>query len=180
MALQSTDRFRESLPKTATFPGIWDSCARISITPNCKDFVGPINTPGPITQLQGIAKGLRIEGQAHVLWAMQDTLCNLRMIKVPAYLVSRIKVRLLSTTSLLQSYPGETITIEAHQLSLSGTSDEARGQLIARVNHDNNLPTSDAHRSSDTPKAVAALNITQYTVHESNLNLTEAEKELLR
>ncbi|KAI2494788.1 hypothetical protein MHU86_11398 [Fragilaria crotonensis] len=148
MALQSTDRFRESLPKASTFPGI--------------------------------AKGLRIEGQGHVLWAMQDTLGNLRMLKVPAYLVSCIKVRLLSTTSLLQAYPGETITIEAHQLTLSGTSDEARGQLIARVNPDNNLPTSDAHRSSDTPKAVAALNITLNTVHESNLNLTEAEKELLR
>ncbi|KAI2492250.1 hypothetical protein MHU86_22314 [Fragilaria crotonensis] len=159
---------------------IWDSGASISITPDRKDFVGPINTPGPITQLQGIAKGLRIEGQGHVLWAMQDTLGNLRMLKVPAYLVSCIKVRLLSTTSLLQAYPGETITIEAHQLTLSGTSDEARGQLIARVNPDNNLPTSDAHRSSDTPKAVAALNITLNTVHESNLNLTEAEKELLR
>jgi len=177
MALQSTDRFRESLPKASTFPVIWDSGASISITPDRKDFVGPINTPGPITQLQGIAKGLRIEGQGHVLWAMQDTLGNLRMLKVPAYLVSCIKVRLLSTTSLLQAYPGETITIEAHQLTLSGTSDETRGQLIARVNPDNNLPTSDAHRSSDTPKAVAALNITLNTVHESNLNLTEAEKE---
>jgi hypothetical protein len=81
---------------------------------------------------------------------MQETLGNLRMIKVPAYLVTRIKVRLLSTTSLLQAYPGETITIEAHQLTLSGTSDETRGQLIARINPDNNLPTSDAHRSSDT------------------------------
>jgi hypothetical protein len=179
MALQSTDRFRESLPKTAAFPVIWDSGASISITPDCKDFVGPINTPRPITQLQGIAKGLRIEGQGHVVRAMQETLGNLRMIKVPAYLVSRIKVRLLSTTSLLQAYPGETITIEAHQLTLNGTSDETRGQLIARVNPDNNLPTSDAHRSSDTPKAVAALNITLNTVHESNLNLTEAEKELL-
>jgi hypothetical protein len=180
MALQYTDCFRESLPKTATFPVIWDSGASISITPDCKEFVGPINTPGPITQLQGIAKGLRIEGQGHVLWAMQDTMGNLMMIKVPAYLVSCIKVRLLSTTSVLQAYPGETITIEAHQLTLSGTPDEARGQLIARVNPDINLPTSEVHRSSDTPKAVSALNITLNTVHESNLNLTEAEKELLR
>ena len=56
------------------------------------------------------------------------------MIKVPAYLVSKIKVqvRLLSTTSLLQTYPDETITIEAHQLTLSGSNDDdARGQVIA-------------------------------------------------
>ena len=103
------------------------------------------------------------------------------MIRVPAYLVSRIKVRLLSTTSLLQAYPGETIIIEAHQLTLSGTPDEARGQLVAtRVNPENNLPTSDAQCSSDTPRAVAALNITLNTVLESNIKLTEAEKELLR
>ena len=66
MALQSTDRFRESLPKASTFPVIWDSGASISITPDRKDFVGPINTPGPITQLQGLANGLRIEGQGLV------------------------------------------------------------------------------------------------------------------
>jgi hypothetical protein len=101
MALQSTDCFRKSLPKTATFPVIWDPGASISITPDLKGFVGPINTPGPITQLQGIAKGLRIESQGHVLWAMQDTLGNLRMIKVPASLFSCTKVRLLSTASLL-------------------------------------------------------------------------------
>jgi hypothetical protein len=55
MALQSLDCFRKSLPKTATFPVIWDSGASISITPDCKDFVEPIKTSGFITQLQGIA-----------------------------------------------------------------------------------------------------------------------------
>ena len=181
MALQSTDRFRQSMPAASTFPVIWDSGASISITFDRNDFVGPITAPGTITQLQGIAKGLRIEGQGHVLWSIIDTFGNLRTIKVPAYLVSRIKVRLLSTTSLLQAYPDETITIEAHQLTLSGSAlDASRGQVIARVNPDNNLPTSQAHRASDTPKAVAALNIALNTVHESNLNLTEAEKELLR
>jgi hypothetical protein len=77
MALQSTDRFRESLPKTTEFPVIWDFSASMSITLDHKDFVGPINTPGPITQLQDITKGQQIEGQGHVLWAKQDTLGNL-------------------------------------------------------------------------------------------------------
>jgi hypothetical protein len=92
------------------------------------------------------------------------------------------EVRLLSTTSLLQAYPGDIITIESHQLTLTGTSDdEARGEeIIARVNPDNDLHTSEAHRCSDAPKAVAALNLTLIMVHESNLNLAEAEKELLR
>lgn len=48
-------------PKTAILPVIWNSDASI--------VVGPINTPAPITtQLQGIATGLQIEAQGHVLW----------------------------------------------------------------------------------------------------------------
>ncbi|KAI2489016.1 hypothetical protein MHU86_25586 [Fragilaria crotonensis] len=146
MALQSTDRFRESLPKASTFPVIWDSGASISILLTARTLYSgqPKDAQGPSIL------GVLHQGQAPI------------------------------HHKLAPSLPGETITIEAHQLTLSGTSDEARGQLIARVNPDNNLPTSDAHRSSDTPKAVAALNITLNTVHESNLNLTEAEKELLR
>jgi len=66
MALQSTDCFRESLPKTATFSVIRDFGASNSITLDCKDFVGPNITPGPFTQLQGISKGLLIEGQGVV------------------------------------------------------------------------------------------------------------------
>ena len=41
MALQSTDCFRESLPKTATFSVIWDSGASISITPDYKTLLDP-------------------------------------------------------------------------------------------------------------------------------------------
>ena len=181
MALQSADRFHQSMPASATFPVIWDSGASISISFDRKDFVGPIQAPGTITQLQGIAKGLRIEGQGHVEWSIIDTFGELRTIRVPAYLVSRIKVRLLSTTSLLQTYPDEQITIEANQLTLSGSPlDPLRGQIVARINSDNNLPTSKAYRTADTPKAAAALNIALSTVHDSNQNLTEAEKELLR
>ena len=181
MALQAPHRFRNAMSTSAAFPVIWDSGASISITPERKDFIGPITDPGPITQLQGIAKGLRIEGQGHVMWAMQDTSGGIRMIQVPVYLVSRIKVRLLSTTSLLQAYPDETITIEAHQLTLSGSQlDQGRGQVIARVKPDNNLPTSQAYHQSEIPKAIEALTGIITTVSQSNINLTEAEKELLR
>ena len=181
MALQAPHRLRNAMSPSATFPVIWDSGASISITHERSDFVGPITSPGPLTQLQGIAKGLRIEGQGHVMWAMEDTAGGIRMIKVPAYLVSKIKVRLLSTTSLLQTYPDETITIEAHQLTLSGSNDDdARGQVIARVNPDNNLPTSHAYCQASIPEGLEILNNTITTVSQDNANLSEAEKELLR
>jgi hypothetical protein len=102
---------RESLgPKANTSPIIWDSGASISITPDLSDFHGTVTPPGEITQLKGIAKGLQNNGQGEVHWAVHDQLGNLRILKVPAYHVPNIKVRLLSTTSLLQTYPDETIT----------------------------------------------------------------------
>ena len=95
MALQAPHRFRNTMSPSATFPVIWDSGASISIAHERLDFVGPITIPGPLTQLQGIAKGRRIEGHGHVKWAMEDTAGSIWMIKVPAYLVSKIKVQVL-------------------------------------------------------------------------------------
>ena len=109
---------------------------------------------------------------------MEDTTGSIWMIKVPAYLVSKIKVQLLPMTSLQQTYPNETITIEAHQLILSGSNDDdTRGQVVARVNPDNNLPTSHAYCQALIPKGLEILNNTITTVSPDNANLSEAEKE---
>ncbi|KAI2489082.1 hypothetical protein MHU86_25511 [Fragilaria crotonensis] len=182
MALQAPARMREALgPKANTSPIIWDSGASISITPDISDFEGPVTSPGTITQLKGIAKGLQIKGQGEVTWAVHDQLGNLRLLKVPAFHVPNIKVRLLSTSSLLQTYPDETITIEPNRLTLSGVpNDVNRGPVTANVNPQNNLPTSEAYNATDPFKAADALVSIVNTVHERNLNLNEAEKELLR
>ena len=180
IAMQAPGRFRGSLP-SSTFSVIWDSGASISISPDKNDFVGPLESPGAITQLKGIAKGLRIEGFGHVMWTINDSNGNLRMVKVPAYYAPKVRVRLLSTTSLLQTYPEESIKIEAHQLVLSGIpGDLTRGELVALINPENNLPTSEAHSFKDTPIAVEALNVAISTVNDSNINLSEPEKELLQ
>ncbi|KAI2508011.1 hypothetical protein MHU86_6418 [Fragilaria crotonensis] len=90
-------------------------------------------------------------------------------------------LRLLSTSSLLQTYPDETITIEPNRLTLSGVpNDVNRGPVTANVNPQNNLPTSEAYNATDPFKAADALVSIVNTVHERNLNLNEAEKELLR
>jgi hypothetical protein len=102
-------------------------------------------------------------------------------LKIPAFYVPGIKIRLLSTTSLLQTYPDETITIEAHRLTLSGVDgDLNRASLSVLVNPQNNLPTSEAYNLNDSLKVADALNATLNEVHESNQNLNAAEKELLR
>ena len=179
--LQAPSRFRSTLKADSTFAVIWDSGASVTITPNKDDFDGPILKPSTITQLKGIAKGLRIEGQGHVKWSFHDIFGNLRTLTLPAYYVPKVRVRLLSTTSLLQQYNGESIKVEAHQLTLSGIpGDPTRAMVVAHVNPDNNLPTSEAHRQVDIPKAAECLNATITAVNESNLNLSEPEKELLR
>jgi hypothetical protein len=181
MVMQAPSRFRNALRKESFFSIIWDSGASISISPDKDDFVGPLTSPGMGTKLKGIVKGLSIQGQGHVMWAVPDTSGQLRAIKVPAYYVPQARVRLLSTTSLLQSYPGETINIEAHQMTLSGkTGTQGQGSVIARVNPTNNLPTTTAYRYSDARAAPEALNALITTVSHENMNLSEAQKELVR
>jgi hypothetical protein len=168
--------------KESTFSLIWDSGASISISHNKDDFIGPIMTsPGIGTRLKGIVKGLSIQGKGHVMWAVLDTLGQLCGLKVPAYYVPQARVQLLSTTSLLQSYQGETINMEAHQLTLSGLDgSESRNPVVARVNPINNLPMTTAYLYSDVGAVPEALNAVITSVSTVNLNLSEAQKELVR
>ena len=109
-----------NMVKNPTFPVIWDSGASVTISPHRCNFVGPIKAPPLHLSLRGIAKGLRIEGVGHVAWAFVADNGMLRTLKVPAYLVTKSQARLLATTSLLQTYPGETITQTSTHLQLSG------------------------------------------------------------
>jgi hypothetical protein len=161
-----------------TSPIIWDSGASISISPDPEDFNGTLSPPGAITRLKWNARGLQIKGQGEVTWAIHDTEGSLRMIKVPAFYVpGGIKVRLLSTTSLLQTDQNEAIKVESHRLTLSGIEgDPSRGAIVALVNPQNNLPTSGAFNASDPFKAADALISTISEVHDANHNLSESEK----
>jgi hypothetical protein len=183
MALQAPQRFRGVLPKEAKMSIIWDSGASISLTFDRSDFVGPMKPAGLLTRLQGIAKGLRIEGQGqHVLWPMLDTTGQLCLIKVPAFYVPKCTVRLLSTTSLLQTYSGENIVMAAHQMKLTGiASDPTQGAVIAVVsNPQNNLLATTSYRYDDVQTVPHALSTAINLANDANTNLSEPEKELLR
>jgi hypothetical protein len=83
----------------------------------------------------------------------------------------------------LQTYKSETIFVEAHQLSLSGTDDPTRGPaVVARVDPMNNLPTSQAYRRYADNTVTAPVNVLSATlsvVSLENNNLSEPEKQLL-
>lgn len=73
MALQAPLRFMASVGKEQVTRVIWDSGASLSLSNSKADFVGDFK-PAPIwVRLRGLAKGLKIEGEGHVLWAIMDT-----------------------------------------------------------------------------------------------------------
>jgi hypothetical protein len=153
MALQAPAKFRNAMKKESTFSIIWDSGASISTSP----------------------KGLSIQGQAHVMWTVLDTSGQLCALKVPACYVPQARVRLLSTTSLLQSYPGETISMEAHQLTLSGIPGSSRrNPVVACVNPSDNLPMTTSYLHSEVGSVPEALNAVITAASSENHNLSNA------
>ena len=71
--------------------------------------------------------------------------------------------------------------MEPHQLTLSGLSgDFTRNPVIARLDPSNNLPTTQVFHHSDPMTAIEALSTTLLVISNSNINLSEPEKELLR
>jgi hypothetical protein len=181
VALQAPAKFRNAMKKESAFSIIWDSGASVSISPNKEDFVGPVTAANVGTRLEGIVKGLSIQGQGHVMWTVLDASGQLRALKVPACYVPQARIRLLSTASLLQSYPGETISMEAHQLTLSGIPGSSRcNTVVTRVNPSNNLPMTTSYLRSEVGSVPEALNAVITTASSENHNLSNAQKELVR
>jgi hypothetical protein len=100
---------------------------------------------------------------------------------VPAYHVPGCNVYILSTLSLLQTYPAETISLEKRKLTWSGKLGQpARGPVIALVDPTNNLLTSQAYSYNSTNTPVQALQTIMTEVNVGNLNFTGPEIELLQ
>ena len=182
MALQVPAKSRNAMKKESTFSIIWDSGASISIYPNKDDFVGPmVASPGIGTRLNGIIKGLSVQGRGYVMWQVLDTSGQLCALKVSAYYVPQARIRLLSTTILFHLYPGVSISIEDHQLTLGGIDGPGgSNSVVPRVNPFNNLPMTTAYSYSDAGSVPEALNAIITTVSTDNMNLSEAQKELVR
>jgi hypothetical protein len=126
-------RYNNEMPSGSPFDVIWESGASITVSPNQSDFVGRYEKLPMMIKLLGLARGLNINGQGHVMWAARNTEGLLRVTKVPAYHVPGCKIHLLST-SLLQTYSGEQIILNDVKLTLSGElSDPTRGAVIAMI-----------------------------------------------
>jgi hypothetical protein len=180
MALQAPIQYNNEMRSGSPFDVIWDSSASITVSPDQLDFVGRYEKLPMMIKLSGLARGLNIKGQGHVMWSARNMEGLLRVIKVPAYNVPGCKICLLSTSSLLQTYIGEQIILHDIKLTLSGeSSDPTRGAVIAMNNSSNNLPTSQFYNQSDVNVPVEVLQTTLTTVYTENYNLSKPQKELL-
>ena len=178
--LQDPKALRESMPKGASYPIIWDSGASISITNDAKDFIGKIK-PFPDLKVKGIANKMKAVGRGTVLWTVLDTNGAPRMLKLPAFHVPKISVRLLSTQNLLQQYHGEKIIQDGYTLTLTGIpGDPDRREVNVMVNPKNNLPMSYGYNSDHLQTTSLAFNSTVNEVAHQNANLSPAQKELLK
>ena len=116
VALQAPTKFRASVRKESTFPLIWDSGASVSIT-NCKSDFLDFNPNSSIKRLNSVGNGHNVMGEGHVLWYVTDESGMLRGLKLKAYYIPDSKVRLISTSSLLQQCQGETISLDSKNWS---------------------------------------------------------------
>ena len=167
--------------KCKTHAVVWDTGASICITPDKEDFIS-YSTDSDLRSVKGMSgSATTIAGKGKVLWSIHDANGMLRQFKLEAYHVPSAKIRLISTSTLLNTYQGEHLTVSATALELSGIpGDATRSPVIAYNNPINRLPTTTVYRYDDTDLPAIHLNETISTVHQSNLNLSESEKELLR
>ena len=99
----------EHLPTGNQFPVIWDSGASLSLTYDQDDFVGPVRRPTNDQEVGGIGQGINITGIGTVAFTFKDSTGNLRTVLTQGVLCPTSKVKLLSTTALIQQYPGENV-----------------------------------------------------------------------
>ena len=160
---------------------VWDTGASLCVTPDRDDFI-TYNNSSPIKHVKGIG-GIEssVVGHGTVSWSIHDAKGTLRTFNLQAYHIPSSKSRLISTNALLSAYEGEHLTIDSAKLELSGINgDKLRNPVIAYNNPSTRLPTSIVYTKKDIKVPGAVLYHTVSTVDESNVNLSESQKELLR
>ena len=186
VTLMTPSQYRSALNsmdknKCSTHEVIWDSGASVCITPDKKDFLEytPTSNIKEVKTMGG--KASQVVGEGLILWSMHDSRGQLRHLKLKAYHIPSATTRLLSTSSLLQTYEDEIISVNGVALMLSGMpNDSTRNPIIAYYNPVTNLPTTTIYNYQDIHKPAELLANTASVVDDHNRNLSQAEKELLK
>jgi len=176
-------------PKSGVYPVIWDSGASVCVEPDKRNFVN-YTTKVDIPTLSSFTEGgkSKVIGMGFVLHSIEDENGMLRTLKLKHYHVPSSKHKIIATSEVLDRYQGETISIDSKGLTLSGViGDPSRCAIFAPRNISSSLLVSIAHKyNSETPidagkpfhEVMADVNLA--AVHDDNVNLSPAERELLK
>ena len=159
---------------------VWDSGASFCITNDRRDFVGQIHHIAN-SSVDGINSHLKLEGVGSVCWSLLDSTGNLRHLELPAYYAPDARQRLLSTTVFCIKYPKNNVVLNPDSWVIQPNPENPGEQPIDIViNPINNLPTSTCMHKHSLQQL--AINFAEHvtTTHQTNFNLSEPQKEILR
>ena len=180
-ALMAPYKARAEMSEHDSFTIVWDSGASRCVTNNLDDFISPPRSPGLLKTLSGMASGMRIKGEGIVEWVVMDEFGRPRTLRLPCLYCPSSPVKLLATTILLRTYPEEEVNLNEQAATLTGVKGDAtRAPVKAWINPVNGIPECTAYRIKGLEQAALSLNTIANEVNPRNLNLSDAEKELLR
>ncbi len=162
---------------------LFDSGANCCVSNRKEDFVGEFYPLSGNHLVDGIGKGLKIEGKGNVAWTFKSDDGMYRTLKVPCYYVPSANTRIASTQEVLKANPNEVFTITDTGMILSGG--DTTPPLTIPYSVSSNLPTASTHPKPQVNKGSSKDPVPKFDKHpsltiSSNINLSEPEKELLR
>lgn len=184
--MSSIDAMNHSTSKHQAFLIIWDTGASYTITPDKEDFLSYSGNPS-VTAMQGFGKENKetVKGEGTIIWYVEDENGNLQALKMKAFHIPTSPHQLLSTHALGSQHPEFTMAVTMKGARVTGIPYVA--PIYAPINKRSNLIVSMAHRYggssisfSDVSNVPGAYPATPSIVSNDNLNLSAAEKELLR
>ena len=180
---------------------LFDSGANCCVTNRRDDFVGAYHRSKHRSMVDGIGKGLQIEGKGKVAWTFIADNGSYRTLLLPCYYIPTSNTRIASISEILRAYPKESITIQNNTLKISGykklpsitvdycsvsnlpfgSTQVIQGRKAQRMVNQlaATKPVAYKGQKSNKDRTTPSGNHSSLT-QPSNINLSEPEKELLR
>ena len=180
--ISSTETERENTNKFEAGNVLFDSGANCCITNQREDFNGHFEPIKGNQVIDGIGKGLKIDGQGTVTWTFKADNGMYRTLKLPCYFVPSSNTRIASLQVIMKVYPEESAVMDGTHLRLTGNG--SNPSITIPYCSKSNLPIAPITMRAITEQA-PEVDPLSYKRHPSlttanNINLTELEKELIR
>jgi len=167
--------------------GIFAATGSVCVEPDRKNFLTystKVDIPSLSSFTQSGLNSCKVLGMGFVLHSIKDTNGMLRTLKLMHYHVPNSKHKIIATSEVLDRYEGETISITANGLTLSGIeADRAQRQFcpkkhVFKPSSLNCLPLQFEDPSASHHPELSNINLA--TIHNNNANLSPAKHELLK